>query len=431
MATQPAEVRLARHAGDLDDDGHDKASPWRELVNVATTANITIATALNDGDTLDGITLRDRMRVLVKNQSTPSQNGIYVVGTTPARSTDFVSGSIYTSFLVIVLQGTAGAGTAWRLDPGTSGQVLVGTDDIDWVSFGAGVTDHGALTGLSDDDHTQYVLRSILTTKGDLFARTTTGVDRVAVGTNDYVLTADSTASTGVAWKVPAGSGTLDDLTDVDTSGVGDGDVLTYDSGTTTWVALAPTGGGGAVSWTLDVDENGTSFANYTAASGTWSSNGTEIIQTNTSASPRRAKYNTKVPIGWGTVYEADILFPTSGQGGGGNIQGGLLLGFDGSNDGGLVVLLDKAVGGVEFAKESASSLATISTTVSLDTTYTLRLVLASEIMSVYIDGTLFASQHVGELIYRQDASYVGLFSYGASVKWSNIKLWTMRGGAP
>lgn len=41
---------------------------------------------------------------------------------------------------------------------GTSGQVLV-TNGAGTVSFGnisSGVTDHGALTGLSDDDHTQY-----------------------------------------------------------------------------------------------------------------------------------------------------------------------------------------------------------------------------------------------------------------------------------
>lgn len=173
---QPSEVRLARHANDLDDDGHDKSSPWRELVKVATTATITIATALNDGDVIDGITLRDRDRVLVKDQSSPVNNGIYVVGTTPARATDFADGSQYPAFLVFVLQGTAGEGTAWRLNPGTSGTVQVGLDDIVFDEF--------------------------------------------------------------------AGSGAfaLDDLSDVDTSGVGDGDVLTFDSGTGDWVAETPSG---------------------------------------------------------------------------------------------------------------------------------------------------------------------------------------------
>jgi hypothetical protein len=42
-----------------------------------------------------------------------------------------------------------------------------------------------------------------------------------------------------------AGAAVLDDLTDVDTTGVADGDVLTYDSGGSEWLPVAPTGGGG------------------------------------------------------------------------------------------------------------------------------------------------------------------------------------------
>lgn len=42
------------------------------------------------------------------------------------------------------------------------------------------------------------------------------------------------------------GGGDLDDLNDVDTSGVSDGDVLTYDNGSSTWVAAAPGGSGSA-----------------------------------------------------------------------------------------------------------------------------------------------------------------------------------------
>ncbi len=91
---------------------HRKA-PVLESVRVATTANITIATALNNGDTLDGITLATDDRVLVKDQSTGSQNGIYVVGVTPVRDYDQSTEDPAFGFLVRVRQGTANAGTLW------------------------------------------------------------------------------------------------------------------------------------------------------------------------------------------------------------------------------------------------------------------------------------------------------------------------------
>ena len=59
----------------------------RATVRAATTGNITIATALNNGDTIDGVTLATNNLVLVKSQSTASQNGIYIVQASPARDT--------------------------------------------------------------------------------------------------------------------------------------------------------------------------------------------------------------------------------------------------------------------------------------------------------------------------------------------------------
>ena len=110
---------------------------------------------------------------------------------------------------------------------------LVGQQlDLDLSSVG--VTDHGALTGLADDDHTQYhnnargdaryVQLSTLTTKGDIFARTSSTVTRVAVGSNGQVLTADSAASAGVSWQTPS-SGVTDHGA---LTGLGDDDHTQY-----------------------------------------------------------------------------------------------------------------------------------------------------------------------------------------------------------
>lgn len=85
----------------------------RTSVRAATTANITIATALNNGDTLDGVTLVTGDLILVKNQTAPAENGIYVVGASPARSSEFDSFDEHAGALIAVEEGTAGADTLW------------------------------------------------------------------------------------------------------------------------------------------------------------------------------------------------------------------------------------------------------------------------------------------------------------------------------
>jgi hypothetical protein len=85
----------------------------RMRVRAATTANITIATALNNNDTLDGITLATGDYVLVKNQSTPAQNGLYEVGASPARVAEFDTYDEHPGTLIAVAEGTTNADTIW------------------------------------------------------------------------------------------------------------------------------------------------------------------------------------------------------------------------------------------------------------------------------------------------------------------------------
>lgn len=91
----------------------------------------------------------------------------------------------------------------------SSGKVLTSDPNglASWqpAAGGGGVTDHGLLTGLSDDDHPQYQLRSALTTKGDVYARDASGIVRLGVGTDGQVLTADSASAAGIKWAAAAG----------------------------------------------------------------------------------------------------------------------------------------------------------------------------------------------------------------------------------
>lgn len=85
----------------------------RGRVRAATTANITIATALNNGDAIDGVTLATGDLVLVKNQSSAAENGIYIVGVSPSRSTEFDTYDEHPGSVIAVEEGTTNADTLW------------------------------------------------------------------------------------------------------------------------------------------------------------------------------------------------------------------------------------------------------------------------------------------------------------------------------
>ena len=96
---------------------------------VATTANITIATALNSGDTIDGVTLADGDRVLVWKQTTASENGIYVVDALPFRATDFdEDAEVLAGTLVSVTEGTTNGDNLYMMT--TNNPVTVGSTGI-------------------------------------------------------------------------------------------------------------------------------------------------------------------------------------------------------------------------------------------------------------------------------------------------------------
>ena len=104
----------------------------------ATTGNITISTALNNGDTLDGVSLSTNDRVLVKDQSTASQNGIYVVGSSPARAADLATGANAAGFFTFVEKGTVNSDNGF-VCTSDSGSAVVGTNNLTIAQFsGAG-----------------------------------------------------------------------------------------------------------------------------------------------------------------------------------------------------------------------------------------------------------------------------------------------------
>ena len=127
-------------------------------VKAASTTNLT----LSGPQTIDGIALIAGDRVLVKDQSTPAQNGIYVVAAGAwTRATDQDTWAEVPSAYVWVEQGTAQSDTGWVCTADQGG--TLNTTAITWVQFsgaaqiiaGAGLTknvntlDVGAGSGIT------------------------------------------------------------------------------------------------------------------------------------------------------------------------------------------------------------------------------------------------------------------------------------------
>jgi hypothetical protein len=81
----------------------------RIIAEAATTANINLTTDLENGDTLDGVTLVTGDRVLVKDQTDATENGLYIVVASGAASRDPEHDTIaeLSGGMVVVNQGTA------------------------------------------------------------------------------------------------------------------------------------------------------------------------------------------------------------------------------------------------------------------------------------------------------------------------------------
>jgi len=143
----------------------------RSIVTAATTANITIATALNNGDTLDGVTLATGDLVLVKDQSTASQNGIYVVGASPARDDLFDTYDEHPGSLIVITEGTVNAEHIYICTSDEGGSL--DSTNITWAKVTPAAT---SLTNLTDVTISSPVAGQAIVHNGSTFVNGSAGV---------------------------------------------------------------------------------------------------------------------------------------------------------------------------------------------------------------------------------------------------------------
>jgi len=146
---------------------------FKDSVRAASTANVTVS---GPGSAIDGVTLSSNDRVLLKNQSTASENGIYVfngAASAMTRATDADSSDEVTpGMFVFVEEGTVNADNGFVLT--TDGSITVGSTSLAFAQFsGAGqITAGDALTktgnqlDVNDDNVTLEVNSDALRIKG-------------------------------------------------------------------------------------------------------------------------------------------------------------------------------------------------------------------------------------------------------------------------
>ena len=129
----------------------------KDSVVAASTGNGTLSSAYTNGDTLDGVTLATNDRILLKDQSTGAENGIYTVNSSgaPTRATDFDANAEVTSgAFTFVTEGTANGDSGFVLT--TNDDITVGSTAMTWAQFsGAGQITAGV--GLAKSGNTLSV----------------------------------------------------------------------------------------------------------------------------------------------------------------------------------------------------------------------------------------------------------------------------------
>lgn len=121
---------------------------YKEEVRAATTAGGTLATDFDDSSVIDGVTLATGDRILIKNQSTASENGIYVVAASgaPSRATDANSTADLNNATAYVTEGTSNGGKEYTQ---TTANPTVDSSNLVWAQKTTGTT-YSAGSGLSE-----------------------------------------------------------------------------------------------------------------------------------------------------------------------------------------------------------------------------------------------------------------------------------------
>ena len=229
----------------------------KNSVRVATTANGTLASAFANNSTVDGVTLATGDRILLKDQSTGSENGIYTVNASgaPTRATDFDADSEVTGgTFFFVEEGTTNADNGFVMT--NDGTVTVGTTALTFTQFsgagqviaGSALTKSGNTINVAVDDSSIEVSSDALRVKasGITNAMLAGSIDLTAKVTGALPVGNGGTGLSSIAKGSVLVANSANTLSALDGGGSNDG-ILTYTASSDT-IAFATAVDGGTFS---------------------------------------------------------------------------------------------------------------------------------------------------------------------------------------
>jgi hypothetical protein len=190
---------------------------WKDSVRVGSTAQV----ALTGLTAIDGVTPIAGDRILLKNQTAPAENGIWVAAAAAwTRSTDADLATEILGAAVYVEEGTTQGDTAWVMT--ANAPITIGTTPLPWSQFagggsvtaGAGMTQAGNVLNVIGD--------ASITVTADMISRAAlTGDVTVAAGANAATIAVDAVTNPKLAnmpaltvkGRLTAGAGDPEDLT--------------------------------------------------------------------------------------------------------------------------------------------------------------------------------------------------------------------------